>query len=267
MKKNKLIIAIVAAIVVVALLIFLFFWKKNSDSDKSTDPSATSTPISSSDSESKEPEVQTYTDPITDNTNSSVFPFAIPNTQLEVLNVGAYDGLFLEDGSDDEISGVAALVLRNCGKAAVEYVSISMTCGNTSLEFEGSDIPSGAMIVLQDTNRTPFSSGAISNCSATVAELDKLEMSENAVLVTENSDNTLTIKNITNKALPCVRVFYKFYSGDEGSFVGGITYVAKITDLQPDEAQTILPSHYVTGYSVITMVRTYDTYETQGEQS
>lgn len=266
MKKNKLIIAIVAAIVAVALLLVLLFSKNNSDTGKDTDPSSTIAPVSSSDDGSKEPEVQTYTDPITDNTNSSVFPFAIPNTQLEVLNVGAYDGLFLEDGSDDEISGVAALVLRNCGKAAVEYVSISMTCGNTSLEFEGSDIPSGAMIVLQDKNRTAFSGGAISNCSATVAELDKLEMSENVVQITENSNNSLTIKNITNKSLPCVRVFYKFYSGDEGSLVGGITYVAKVTDLQPDEAQTILPSHYITGYSVITMVRTYDSNETQGEQ-
>lgn len=264
MKKNRIII--IATVVVAALLIFLFFWKKNSDSDKSTDPSATSTPISSSDSESEELEVQTYTDPITGNTDSSIFPFAIPDTQLEVLNVGAYDGLFLEDGSDDEISGVAALVLRNCGKAAVEYVSISMTCGNTSLEFEGSDIPSGAMIVLQDKNRTAFSGGAISNCSATVAELDKLEMSENSVQITENSNNSLTIKNVTNKSLPCVRVFYKFYSDDEGSFVGGITYVAKITDLHPDETQTILPSHYVAGYSIITMVRTYDTNEAQGEQ-
>lgn len=265
MKKNRIII--IAAVVVAALLIALFFWKKYSDSGKSTDPSATSAPVSSSDGESEKPEVQTYTDPITGNTDSSIFPFAIPDTQLEVLNIGAYDGVFVEDGSDDEISGVTALVVRNCGKTAIEYTSITMRCGGTPLEFVGSDIPSGAMIVLQDTNRTPFSSGAISNCSATVAELDKLEMSENAVLVTENSDNTLTIKNITNKALPCVRVFYKFYSGDEGSFVGGITYVAKITDLQPDEAQTILPSHYVTGYSVITMVRTYDTYETQGEQS
>ena len=247
-------------------LIALFFWKKYSDSDKSTDPLATITPISSSDGESEELEVQTYTDPITCNTDSSIFPFAIPDTQLEVLNVGAYDGLFLEDGSDDEISGVAALVLRNCGKAAVEYVSISMTCGNTPLEFEGSDIPSGAMIVLQDKNRTAFSGGTISNCSATVAELDKLEMSENAVQITESSNNSLTINNITNKALPCVRIFYKFYSSDEGAFVGGITYVAKITDLQPDEAQTILPSHYVAGYSIITMVRTYETYETQGEQ-
>lgn len=41
------------------------------------------------------------------------FPYHVPNTELIVEEVVSYDGIFLEDGSDTEISGVTALILKN----------------------------------------------------------------------------------------------------------------------------------------------------------
>ena len=43
------------------------------------------------------------------------------------------------------------------------------------------------------------------------------------------------------------------------AYVGGITYTAKITNLDAGASQTITPSHYLKGSSKIMMVRTYDT--------
>lgn len=48
---------------------------------------------------------------------------------------------------------------------------------------------------------------------------------------------------------------------DENTYVGGITYTAKITNLQAGDSQIIQPSHYLKDSSRIMMVRTYDTAE------
>ena len=68
-----------------------------------------------------------------------------------------------------------------------------------------------------------------------------------------------TVPNLTDQKIPAVRIFYKFYMEDEAAYVGGITYTAKITNLDAGTSQTITPSHYLKGSSKIMMVRTYDT--------
>lgn len=188
-------------------------------------------------------------------------PYPIPNTQLKLMNVSGYDGVFLEDGSDVEISGITAVVVQNCGEQAVEYAQITLELNGQTLNFEGSDIPAGAAIVLEELNRTPYADGTITDCHASVAEVDSLPMSSDAIRITENNDDTISVKNISGETIPCVRVFYKFYYEDEAAYVGGITYVAKITDLPANAEKVIAPSHYASGYSQIVMVRTYDSAE------
>jgi hypothetical protein len=46
---------------------------------------------------------------------------------------------------------------------------------------------------------------------------------------------------------------------DVDVFVGGITYTAKLEDLDAGESMQIQPSHYLAGMSRIVMVKTYDT--------
>ena len=43
-------------------------------------------------------------------------------------------------------------------------------------------------------------------------ELPSMDMSEGKVLVRDNGDNSLTIENLTDKTIPTVRVFYKYFS-------------------------------------------------------
>ncbi len=195
------------------------------------------------------------------NQGEVTLPYAIPNTQLRLMNVSGYDGVFLEDGSDAEISGIAAAVVQNCGEQAVEYAQITLELNGQTLNFEGSDIPAGTVIVLEELNRTPYVDGTITDCHASVAEVDSLTMSSDMIRITENNDDTISVKNISGETIPCVRVFYKFYYEDEAAYVGGITYVAKITDLPANAEKVVAPSHYASGYSQVVMVRTYDSAE------
>lgn len=94
-----------------------------------------------------------------------------------------------------------------------------------------------------------------------VANMDGLEMSTEEVRLETNSLGKIRITNISEKDIPCVRIFYKFYLDDIPLSVGGITYTAKLTDVKAGEARVISPSHFSNGLSRIMMVRTYDTTE------
>lgn len=189
------------------------------------------------------------------------FPYAIEGTELTVQNISSYDGIFLEDGSDGEVAGVAAMVVKNTGDTNVEYAAITISCNGETLEFDASDLPAGATVVVQEKNKTPYQSGAYTDCSAVVAEMGDFEMSEDQVKVEETESGSLLVTNLTDEEIPCVRIFYKFYMADEETYVGGITYTAKLTGLSAGASQTVTPSHYAAGNSRIMMVRTYDSTE------
>lgn len=189
------------------------------------------------------------------------FPYVIEGTELTVQNISSYDGIFLEDGSDGEVTGVAAMVVENTGDTNVEYAAITISCNGETLEFDASDLPAGATVVVQEKNKTPYQSGTYTDCSAVVAEMGDFEMSEDQVKVEETESGSLLVTNLTDEEIPCVRIFYKFYMADEETYVGGITYTAKLTDLSAGASQTVTPSHYAAGNSRIMMVRTYDSTE------
>ena len=68
----------------------------------------------------------------------------------------------------------------------------------------------------------------------------------------------LFIKNLTNKEIPTVRVFYKYYMKDERIFVGGISFTVRLTRLGAGETITIQPSHFTSSTSRVVMVSTYN---------
>lgn len=187
-------------------------------------------------------------------------PYTVPGTNLIVQTVSSYDGIFLEDGSDAEVYGITAIVLKNDGAKPVEYAKLTLNrADGATLEFEATDLLPGATAVVQEKNRAKYQQYGFYGASADTAEVEKLEMSESMIRVEETDSGALKVTNLCGWEIPCVRVFYKLYMADENTYVGGITYVAKLTELEANGSQTIVPSHYTSGYSKVVMVRTYDT--------
>lgn len=196
-----------------------------------------------------------------DQPETVTLPYEIPSSNLVVRQISSYSGSFLEDGSDQDVSNVTVIILENEGREPVEYASITMNRSDgAALEFEATDIQAGATVVIQEKNKAAYRQTSFDSCTASVAEVDTLEFS-NDVSVEETEDGSLLVTNLSGQDISCVRVFYKFYMEDEDAYVGGITYVAKLTDLAAGDAQTVMPSHYQSGYSKVVMVRTYDTAE------
>lgn len=188
----------------------------------------------------------------------SQFPYRISNTPLVIRAVKSYNGVFIEDGSDRDISGVATIIVDNKGEQYVEYAKLLLQCGNKELTFEVRTLAPGGTMIVQESNASPYTGKQYGACRAEVAYMNGMEMSEKQVKIWETEKGSLKIENISGQEIPSVRVFYKFYMDDLDVSVGGITYTSKIESLKEGEVREITPSHYQTGASKVMMVRTYD---------
>ena len=164
-------------------------------------------------------------------------------------------------GHNIEIAKQSILLAKNAGADAVKIQTytpdtITIPCDKEPFRLEHGTIWDGMNLYeLYQQAYTPY------EWHKALFQVPGFEMSEEQVQVQENGDQSLTVSNLTNEDIPAVRIFYKFYMEEEETYVGGITYTAKLTDLKAGESRKITPSHYVSGYSRVMMVRTYDTAE------
>ena len=186
------------------------------------------------------------------------FPYSIGGTELSVDKIAPYDGIYIEDGSDEEISGVAALVLTNHGADGVEYAEVSVSQASQTLSFKATAIPSGASVVVLEAGRTSWSEEPVTQIYASASDSSEFGMAEDAVQITDNGDDSISVTNVSGKEIPCVRIFYK-YKLEDNIYVGGIAYMVKITGLEAGASKTVRPSHYASGSSEMLMARIYDT--------
>ena len=186
------------------------------------------------------------------------FPCQVPGYQLTIEKLAPYAGMFVEDGTNVNTENVAMLLVSNDGDSPIEYTQIRVTCGEEELLFDISALPAGEKLVVQEKTGKTLSDGYATSASALVVQRASMEMSEGTVKVIENGDNTLTIQNLTNKTIPTVRIFYKYYMEAEDVFVGGIAFTVRLSRLGAGASITIQPSHYTSQTSRVVMVLTYD---------
>lgn len=284
-RRNAVLLWSLAACVVLLLAIVLIVWVIDLSGtpvptdpvttllSETTDASGTADPETTEEiphistvpetTEATEPTVPPATDPpipyvpVTTADTSISLPYRIPNTTLELQSVASYDGTYLEDSSDAPITQVAMLLLKNVGSEAVEYTEITMNYGDKTLHFVASAIKAGGTAVVQEAGKQSCAAGKLLSCQAEVATLAVLGMAADQVSVTDNGNNSLTVTNLTGQDIAVVRIFYKYYMEDLNTYVGGITYTAKITGLKANTSVTVSPNHYASSGSVVVMVRTY----------
>ena len=186
------------------------------------------------------------------------FPCQVPGYDLTIEKMEPFNGIFVEDGSNVNMKNVAMLLVKNNGSFPVEYTQIRLMCNEEELLFDITALPAGEKLVVQEKTGKTISEGKATSATALVVQRADMEMSEGKVQVTDNGNNTLTIKNLTGKTIPTIRVFYKYYMEDEKLFVGGIAFTVRISSLGAGASVTIQPSHYTSKSSRVVMALTYD---------
>ena len=186
------------------------------------------------------------------------FPCEVPGHDLKIEKLAPYSGLYVEDGTNVQVTDVAMLLLHNTGDTAVEYTEITVEYEEKTLTFQVTALPAGERMVVQEKYGNAVPEGTPKSASALVVHRAQMRI-PSEITVTDNGDNSLTVKNLTGQTIPTVRVFYKYYMENEDLFVGGIAFTVRITNLGPNAGVVIRPSHYTSENSRVVMAAIYDT--------
>ncbi len=253
-KLNSMEIVMILLAVALTLVLGVMIWLIQSGAPdpvgESTGPATSSTNPSATGSDPAETQETTAQ---TSETEAVFEPIDL-GQGLIISELAAYTGAYMEDGTNEVVSGVLMGILENTSDQALQYARITLHYGEDKAEFAVTNIPAGARVVLLEQNRMEYVEVAPDSSEIQdVLFLPEFEMYEDIFEITGEKGN-LTVKNISDDAITGdIYVYYKNSSQD--LLYGGITYRARLEGgLEPGESQQIIAAHYNPTGSIILMV-------------
>lgn len=166
---------------------------------------------------------------------------------------GRYTGQYVEDGRDELVESVAAVLVTNKSSEYLEYATLTFDVDGSAANFIITGLPAGASAWVMDANKLEIGAGAsftYQNCSSQFrtdvdASSDKVELKADG--------NMLTATNKTDQTMNHVVVYYRVMHTD-GNYLGGITYTVNFDTLRPGESAEVLAGHYSAADSEIVRV-------------
>ena len=163
---------------------------------------------------------------------------------LKITKIGSYTGIYMEDGSNETVSGLMMVILKNTGSQDLQLARFTLEYEDFTAEFEVTNLPAGASVVTLERNRRDAAGAPKSAKLSTVVFLqEKMTLLEDR-LELSGSTGSIRVKNISDSDISgTVWVYYKYSAAD--ILYGGITFRAKLTDgLKAGESAQIPAGHY-----------------------
>lgn len=149
---------------------------------------------------------------------------------LRLAAVGTYTGEFMEDGSNDPVENVLALVIENTGVDLIEYAELSTTFDNSNATFQFTAIPAGGYVLVLESNRQT----ATQDSSVQLPQVVRLAKVNDLILDYSNdfqlytADGVINLVNTSGKDYDNdIFVYYKTYQYNV--YMGGVTYRARFS--------------------------------------
>ena len=180
------------------------------------------------------------------------YPRSVMGTDLLAVRTVEYSGPFWEDGSNEEVLKVAALIVENQGELMVSSGAVIVEFGKDRMVFELSFLPPGGKVLVLEKERKYYSNESPVSCYGWT----KKEYPENPGLISVGSTglNGMTITNHTGCTVPSIEVHYKNFDPESGMYMGGITYCIIEEDLMPREVRALSPDNFAARESCIVQV-------------
>ena len=166
---------------------------------------------------------------------------------LYITDFGSYTGMYMEDGSDEILSGILMMVVKNDGEQDIQYARIDLPIGEETASFTLTTLPVGESVVLLETGRKPWNSNvdytALLPKAENVAYFQEPRNLHADQLKIGIVDGAINVTNISGVDIPGnIAVYYKNTASD--IYYGGITYRITIQGgLKADEIRQTMTNH------------------------
>ena len=202
-----------------------------------TDPAETSPNGTPNDVQMPQP----TTEPSGEQTVPSV---TVPPEQLLICeDIGLYNGAFVEDGSDEPVQNVAALLITNGSDQYLDLAKLTYEIDGQEAVFMVTGLPAGGTAWVLEGSRMTASAESEFRHKNTVTSFR-----DNAVNTLEGVDlefngTMLKATNTTDTTFKALTVYYKVLH-DDGNYLGGITYMVSFGDLEPGQSAEKIAGHF-----------------------
>lgn len=164
---------------------------------------------------------------------------------LAITDVGKYTGVYMEDGTDEVITGIMMIAVTNEGDQDVQYAEISLPVGNQIAHFTLTTLPAGGTVILLEQNRMPYlpddyTTAVVENV---VLFKEPLSLCEDRIRI-EKVKEGMNVTNISGKDMDGdIYIYYKNSARDV--YYGGITYRVRLDGgLKAGETRQVVSNHY-----------------------
>ena len=172
------------------------------------------------------------------------FPHAIQGTSLVAERVVAYNGPYVEDGSNDNVTGIAALALCNRGTQPLAQVKIELQQGTRRLTFNVQTILPGDAVLVLEANRQLYEKTPYNKCKAQVIPDTCVTVPSDTLRISVAQHDCISLTNYSDRALTAVWLEYKCWSYEYESWLGGITWDVYVGEIAPGQTKEVYIEHF-----------------------
>ena len=184
-----------------------------------------------------------------------VFPDSSAGGDLIAETMIAYEGGYLEDGSNREVVDIAALQLRNTGSRILPGASVAVQCAGQEYIFRTDEIPAYSTVLVLEKEGKKYPIEQAESCVIQVQAQENCFLPAESLHFEMPSMGMIRVKNCRSIPLPAFELLYKTYMPETGIYLGGITYSCQAGAMMPGETIELHPPHYARGYSRIIGIR------------
>ena len=165
------------------------------------------------------------------------------SAELYCLEISTYTGPYVEDGKNEEVENVAAILVENRAQQFLDYATITYYVGGKIATFRVTGLPVGGKAWVLEADRLQLDgthSFEFLDCES-VFKKDAVTSTADIEISTER--NILTAKSKTTKNLRNVCIYYKNVN-DDGNYLGGITYMINFGTLTAGQSVQNQSAHF-----------------------
>ena len=155
---------------------------------------------------------------------------------VEIMNISPYSGIYLEGGPALKVreENLYAIKITNTSDKTIANINLIYNDGTQDLNFYAEMIPSGQSIYVVEKEMKFFVSADLNYVSGEITYLENATENMEAVEITPTRNSTLMVKNVTDRELACVVIYYRKVVED-GTLLGGPVYSAVCEEIGPDD--------------------------------
>lgn len=163
--------------------------------------------------------------------------------KLVVARTGRFSGVDPENGADEDVTDVAALLIVNTSDQVCQYCTLSYTVDGKAAVFLLSELPAGKAAWVLESSGLTVGEDAKFTYEDDVSIFREADAAWLDGVSVEGDNGSITVTNTSGADYPLVTVYYKLIREDD-TFLGGIAYRITVNDLKAGESRTLPAGHY-----------------------